>query len=75
MFGIILIAVGFLCIWKTEAIFSQIGAVDWAEAKLSGGTRSFLKLVGLALIAAAFLLMTGAVGKLLLRIFIPRGSL
>lgn len=73
-FGILFIAIGFSCIWKTEAIFGQIGSIDWAENHLNGGTRSFLKLFGLVLIIAAFFLMTGIVGQLILRIFVPQGS-
>lgn len=54
--GLVVIIVGFFMVWKTEAFYNFIGTVAWAEAHLSGGTRQFLKLMGVLWILAGFLI-------------------
>lgn len=69
--GLIGIIVGFLIIWKSEWFLQNFGRVDWAEEKLSGGSRLFYKLVGLAVIIISFLYMGGFVEGILLWVFAP----
>ncbi|MEK7189213.1 MAG: hypothetical protein AAB671_01800 [Patescibacteria group bacterium] len=73
--GIILVLIGFLLVWKTEAVVQFAGYSNWAESKLGtmGGTRLMYKLVGLGFIFAGLLAITnlhqgfleGTAGKLL----------
>ena len=73
--GIILVLLGFLLIWKTEAVVQFTGYSNWAESKLCtmGGTRLLYKLIGLGVIFAGMLAITnlhqgfleGTAGKLL----------
>lgn len=71
IFGLIGVVAGFLIIWKSEWFLQNFGRVDWAEEKLSGGSRLFYKLVGLAVIIIAFLYMGGFVEGILLWVFAP----
>ena len=46
--GLLIMAVGFLMVWKTETLYSWFGTVDFAEQKLgSGSSRLFYKLLGI----------------------------
>ncbi|MDD3284964.1 MAG: hypothetical protein PHZ07_05210 [Patescibacteria group bacterium] len=73
--GLLLCFLGFMVVWKTEWIVSNLGKNDWAESKLgsSGGTRIMYKFFGLFVIFFGMLFMTGlssqflmaTVGKLL----------
>lgn len=68
-----MIAIGFLIIWKSEKVFSWIGEIAWAEEHLGAGySRSFIKLMGLAIIIIAFLFMIGTVEGVLTRLFKPK---
>ncbi|MFH1425941.1 MAG: hypothetical protein ABIG66_00720 [Candidatus Kerfeldbacteria bacterium] len=59
--GVIMIAFGVFVIWKTESMIRMMGKISWAEDKFgSGGTWTFWKVVGLALILLAFFIMSGA---------------
>lgn len=71
LIGFIVIAIGYLIIWKTEWLVSNLGRVEWAEQHLGteGGTRIFYKLIGIMLIIGAFLAMSGAFNALLKAIF------
>ena len=70
-----MVLVGFLLVWKTEAVVRFTGYSNWAESKLGtmGGTRLMCKLIGLACIFAGMLAITnlhqgfleGTVGRLL----------
>ena len=72
-FGFLLVAIGFLIIWKSEAVYAWTGSIGWAEKYLGvGETRLFIKLVGLAFIVVAFLIMTGAIQNMLTFLFVPR---
>ncbi len=58
LFGLVLIAAGFLVIWKTEWFVQNFGSIAWAEDHLgSGGTHSFYKILGVVLILAAFIVV------------------
>jgi uncharacterized membrane protein YuzA (DUF378 family) len=45
-----MIGVGFVFVWKTDKVYNLLGYVPFAERYLSGGSRFFYKLVGLAAI-------------------------
>jgi len=61
LIGILLIAIGFLIIWKTAAIVGFAGKIWWAEQHLGteGGTYLAYKLIGIAFIFLGLLAMTG----------------
>lgn len=70
-FGFLLVGIGFLVIWKSEIVFGWIGEVEWAEQHMGPGqSRTFIKLMGLALIVVSFLMMTGWLQGFLVGIFI-----
>ena len=71
--GIILIGVGFIIIWKSDWLMENIGRIDWAEQHLGmdGGTRLFYKLIGVAIIIIAFLLMSGSLASGLKKTLAP----
>ncbi len=58
--GLIISAIGFLIIWKTNWIVENFGHSSWAEAKLgsSGGTRILYKFIGLLILLFGFLMVT-----------------
>jgi hypothetical protein len=58
--GILMVAAGFLLVWKNEAIVGFTGYNAWAEDKLGtmGGTRLLYKLIGLAIIFGGLLAIT-----------------
>ncbi len=72
--GIIFIGVGFLLVWKSQWFVENFGSIQFAENKFasSGGTAFFYKLIGLGAIILAFLLMTGSLSAILLKIFKPQ---
>jgi len=59
--GLIITAIGFLMIWKTDWIVQNFGHNAWAEAKLgsSGGTRIMYKFIALILMFFGMLMITG----------------
>ncbi len=58
--------VGFFMVWKTEAIFSWTGQIDFAENKLgTGGTRLFLKLIGLGVVFLGIFIATNIISDIL----------
>lgn len=71
--GIIFIVVGFLIIWKSNWMYDNFGAIDFAEQKMAnwGGTRFFYKLIGIAIILFAFLMMSGGLVGILRKVFSP----
>ena len=70
---IAIIAIGAALVIKTEWIYSFTGPIDWAEEHLGseGGTRIFIKLLGVAIILGAFLWVTGFLQHIVLAIFRP----
>jgi len=75
--GLVIVGIGFIFIWKTEAFLRSIGRIDWAERKL-GGTRNFYKLLGIIVIFIGLLTMTGMIGGFIQgtigRLFLPPGT-
>ncbi len=71
--GLLVIAVGVFMIMKTEWIVSFTGPIDWAEQHMGteGGTRMFIKLLGVVIIIGAFLAATGLLGDWVRAIFAP----
>ncbi|MFH1667889.1 MAG: hypothetical protein ABH884_02625 [Candidatus Komeilibacteria bacterium] len=61
LFGLIMLAVGILIIWKTEPLLRFFGRVAFAERYFGteGGSRLFYKLLGLIAIFFALLILTG----------------
>ncbi len=48
--GLAVMAIGFLIVWRTEKFQVWTGSIDWAEQKFgNGGTRFFLKLLGVGI--------------------------
>lgn len=62
--ALIVIAIGSLLVIKTQWIYDFTGPIDWAEEHLGteGGTRLFIKLIGVLMIVGAFLGVTGILG-------------
>ena len=61
--GVFIIALASFLIIKTEYFYSLTGPMDWPEQHIGpGGTRLFLKIIGLILIFGALFYMTGALG-------------
>lgn len=62
----ILMAIGIVFVWKTDGVVGIFGRFAWAERHLGGaGTYTFYKLLGVALIFLAMVIVTG-LGDLLL---------
>ncbi|MBI4458401.1 hypothetical protein HY633_05550 [Candidatus Uhrbacteria bacterium] len=59
--GIGAVALGLFLVMKTEWMVNNFGSVAWAEQHLglSGGTRLFYKLLGVAIIMIGFMAATG----------------
>lgn len=59
LLGMVITFVGFLFVWKTEAFYRMLGSVSWADRTFGGGgTRTFYKLLGLAIIIIGVMVMT-----------------
>jgi hypothetical protein len=71
LIGFLVIAVGALMVIKTQWIYDFTGPIDWAESHLGseGGTRLFIKLLGVLIIVGAFLGVTGILGNWVLSFF------
>jgi len=68
--GIIMMIVGFLITWKTESVYRAIGRLPIGEKLFgSGGTRFFLKLLGILIIFIGFMVVTKFHEKILGAIF------
>lgn len=70
--GLVVVVVGFLLVWKTEAFYNFVGSISWAERHFAGGTRSFLKLLGVLVVMVGFLIMFNLYYGILDFIFTPR---
>ena len=70
--GIIFIAIGVVMIIFSEKLLQTFGRIRWAEQHLGmeGGTRLFYKLLGMAVILFAFMLMSGRIFTILDAIFL-----
>ncbi len=71
LIGISVIGLGVLLVIKTEWIIDFTGPIEWAEQHLGteGGTRLFIKLMGVLLIVGTFLGVTGILGGWVTSIF------
>ncbi|MBU0646529.1 hypothetical protein KJ611_03625 [Patescibacteria group bacterium] len=66
LLGLAIMAAGFLIVWKSEMVFSWVGRIDWAEMKLgSGGTRTFIKLIGLLVAFIGIFVATNIISDIL----------
>ncbi|MBT6691116.1 hypothetical protein HOB10_02165 [Candidatus Parcubacteria bacterium] len=59
-FGIILVAVGFFFVWKTEWLQQNFGGIGFAEKHLGseGGSRLMYKVIGTLIIVIGILYIT-----------------
>jgi hypothetical protein len=71
--GILGTVAGFMLIWKTTDVFNFVGQVDFAEKYLGseGGTRLFIKIIGIIVIMASWLYMFKLGGWILYALFMP----
>lgn len=71
LLAFVLIGVGCLLVIKTQWIYDFIGPIEWAEQHLGteGGTRIFIKILGVLLILGTFLGVTGILGGWLTGLF------
>lgn len=73
--GLIIMVAGFLIIWKTETVFTWVGRIPFAEAKFgSGGTRTFIKIIGLIVAFIGIFVATNIIADILsgfAKIFTP----
>lgn len=68
---LLIIGLGTLLVVKTQWIYDFTGPIDFAEKYLGseGGSRLFIKLMGVLMIAGSFLAMTGLLGAMVDGIF------
>ena len=78
LIGLVIIAVGFLMVWKTSWFLEMFGRVPWAERNLTsslgsgmGGSWMWYKLLGVLTIATSILYMTGILQNILARVLGP----
>jgi hypothetical protein len=64
---------GFLLVWKTTAVLNFTGSIAFAEKYLGmeGGSRLFIKLIGLIVIFVSWLYMFNLGGWILYTLFLP----
>ncbi len=69
--ALLVLALGFFLVAKTEWFVQNFGTSEWAESKLgtSGGTRIMYKFIGLLFIFLALMGATGQLGGFILAIF------
>ncbi|MCD4761279.1 hypothetical protein K8R42_05315 [bacterium] len=67
IFGLIVVGIGFLIIWKADWIMINFGRVGWADQHLGteGGSRVFYKLLGSIIIIVGFMIATDLTDNLL----------
>ena len=58
--GLVMIAAGFVLVWKTDWFQQNVGSIQWAEEKFgsSGGSRLMYKMIGILVIIIGFLVTT-----------------
>ena len=64
---------GFMLVWKTAAVLGFTGQIDFAEKYLGteGGSRLFIKFVGVLVILVSWLYMFNLGGWILYKLFLP----
>jgi hypothetical protein len=62
--GLLIAAVGFLLVWKSNWLLNNFGRIGWAEQHLGseGGSRLMYKLLGFIIIVAGFFYATNLGG-------------
>ena len=66
LIGLVLVAVGFLIVWKTRSFIEAFGTSAWAETKLGGGGTSLMyKGIGILVIFIGFMWATNLWSKFL----------
>lgn len=64
--GVAIMVVGFLAVWRTEKVLVWVGQIDWAEQKFgSGGTRFFVKLLGVGVAFLGIFVATDIISDIL----------
>jgi len=71
VYGLLCIAGGVWLVIGTQNVMRMFGRVEWAEEHLGmwGGSRTFTKWIGIALIALGFIFMGGWFGPIIKAIF------
>lgn len=67
--GLGIAGIGVFMVIKTRIILDFFGTWDWAEAKLSGGSNLFYKLIGIVAIFLGFLYATNLWNAFLTAVF------
>jgi len=74
-FGLLVMALGFLLVWKTYILQDFLGQNAWAERKFGpGGTNTFYKLVGVLIAFLGILIATNIISETLnsiISFFVP----
>ena len=68
------VTIGAVIVIKSEWLLEQMGRVEWAEQKFSGGSRTFYKLFGLGVVLASLFYMSGILQDAVTFIFIPKAQ-
>ena len=70
IFGIIITAIGFILVWKSEWLLNNFGRISFAEKYLahSGGTRLMYKLIGIIVIIIGIMYATNLTDNLIAKI-------
>jgi len=61
LWGFLVVAAGYLIVWKRDWLLRNFGRIDWAEEHLGlqGGSRIFYQLLGIGIIFIGLSIMTG----------------
>lgn len=75
IWGLLLVALGFFMVWKTTWFMDLFGRIPWAEQHLTtsfgtglGGSWMWYKLLGILVIVAAIMYMTGTLQILVINL-------
>jgi len=71
--GILGTLAGFMLVWKTTPVLNFTGRIEFAEKYLStaGGTRFFIKIVGVVIILISWMYMFNLGGWIIYALFLP----
>lgn len=59
LIGFAITVLGVLFVWKTDAFYSMLGSVEWADRTFGGGgSRTFYKLLGVGILIVGVMVMT-----------------
>jgi hypothetical protein len=62
VWGILVSIIGVLTVVFSEKIYNFTGSLSFVESKVPGGSRSFIKLIGILMIIGGLLVFSGAAG-------------